>query len=86
MRKSILLFLYVIQSCIIFGQWNITITDFPQNTPSDANIYLAGSFNQWNPGNENYILKKDNDGKYRISLNIAPGNYQFKFTRGRGQL
>ncbi|MBK6785622.1 MAG: phosphonate ABC transporter ATP-binding protein [Saprospiraceae bacterium] len=82
MRKSILLFLYVIQSCIIFGQWNITITDFPQNTPSDANIYLAGSFNQWNPGNENYILKKDNDGKYRISLNIAPGNYQFKFTRG----
>jgi predicted alpha/beta superfamily hydrolase len=75
-------FLYMVQTIFIFGQWNITVTDIPQSTPTNSSIYIAGNFNQWNPGNETYILKKDNTGKYSISLNVPAGSYQFKFTRG----
>jgi hypothetical protein len=46
-------------------------------------IYLAGTFNGWNPGNSSYRLTDlDDTHKYIILRNIATGEYFFKFTRG----
>ncbi|RYY45922.1 MAG: hypothetical protein EOO06_15570 [Chitinophagaceae bacterium] len=44
-------------------------------------IYVAGSFNGWNPGDKNYQLQRKN-GKLELSLNLKGAAYEFKFTRG----
>jgi hypothetical protein len=43
-------------------------------------IYLAGSFNNWNPADEQYLMKDDDgDGVYSITVKLAPGTYQYKY-------
>lgn len=64
------------------AQWKIVLTEIPSQTPSNETIYIAGNFNQWNPGNPDYKLQKDAQGRWNITLNLNPGAYQFKFTRG----
>lgn len=64
------------------AQLTIKITDVPDNTPAAASIYIAGTINNWDPGNANYILTNNNDGTYQITLNIPAGTIEFKFTRG----
>lgn len=50
----------------------------PNGKPSE--IFLAGTFNAWNPANKDYLLKdEDGDGVYSITLQLAPGTYQYKF-------
>ncbi len=46
-------------------------------------IYVAGSFNNWNPHDEKYKLKPYGVSRRAIILKeIAAGKYEFKFTRG----
>jgi hypothetical protein len=43
-------------------------------------IFLAGSFNGWNPGDPQYALEDlEGDGKWSITIPIDPGSYQYKF-------
>lgn len=52
---------------------------------SDLPIYLASNFNGWNARDENYRLKKERGGKYKITLfskNELPGIIEYKYTRG----
>jgi hypothetical protein len=50
----------------------------PSGKPSE--IFLAGSMNAWGPANKDYLLKdEDGDGIYSITLQLAPGTYQYKF-------
>jgi predicted alpha/beta superfamily hydrolase len=46
-------------------------------------IYVAGSFNEWNPAAAGYALAPQPDGSYQITLppSVA-GHQEFKFTRG----
>lgn len=58
------------------------IKELPDYTPENSNIYIAGSFNGWNPGDEKYKLKNI-DGNYQITLKKQKGEFiEFKFTRG----
>jgi len=51
-------------------------------TPFNEDIYLAGSFNNWNPNDQRYKLTKIANDKYRIIVNLDIGFHQYKFTRG----
>ena len=51
-------------------------------TPYNEDIYLAGSFNNWNPKDQSYKLTKISNGKYKIIVNLETGFHQYKFTRG----
>ncbi len=45
-------------------------------------LYVAGNFNEWNPGNTKYQLIKTGD-LYAVSISgLKKDVYQFKFTRG----
>lgn len=66
----------------LFAQLVIQVNSIPANTPTDDDIFVAGSFNSWQEGNTAYILQETNPGSYEISLDISPGTYEFKFTRG----
>lgn len=43
-------------------------------------IYMAGNFNTWNPIDKRYQLLPDT-GSY-LDLQLVPGNYEYKVTRG----
>jgi hypothetical protein len=46
----------------------------------DKKIFLAGSFNEWNPSNAQYLMKDDDgDGVWSITVKLAPGTYQYKY-------
>lgn len=43
-------------------------------------IYLAGSFNGWDPSDSDYLLKdEDGDGIWSITIPLGAGSYQYKF-------
>lgn len=64
------------------GQMTLTVVSTPQLTPILDHIYVAGTFNNWNPSDEAFRLTHT-DGVYSIEI---PGNenetIEFKFTRG----
>ncbi len=64
------------------AQLTITVSSIPASTPPDDNIYIAGSFNGWDPGHTDYILTDHQDGTYSITFSPTPGLLEFKFTRG----
>lgn len=81
-RYKIFVFLLVFVVCSASGQWHIILSSVPESTLPDQTIYIAGSFNNWNPGSAQHALTKDSLGRWNIKLNLSPGTYQFKFTRG----
>ena len=51
--------------------------------PGSGNVYLSGSFNNWDPGNKNYQLSIGGNGKREIILkDLKAGEYKYKLTRG----
>lgn len=57
-------------------------------TPSahkEDGVFAAGSFNNWNPGDNTFLFSKENN-KWVLEIKGLPANqYQFKFTRGSWQ-
>lgn len=43
-----------------------------------SKVFLAGSFNNWDPTAKEMVDKKG-DGTYAATLQLAPGDYQYKF-------
>lgn len=66
----------------LLAQLTIKVTAIPANTPANASIYVAGTFNNWAADNTDYILADNGDGTYQIVLTPAAGLVKFKFTRG----
>jgi len=60
----------------------LQIKSLPPYHPSGSNIYAAGSFNGWNPQDENYRFQHDDSGIYSLDLKLDKGSYEYKITRG----
>lgn len=61
----------------------IRLTSVPTGTPADATIYVAGTFNNWNPAAPGYRLTPRKHGQYAITLpDSVRGPVEFKFTLG----
>jgi len=59
----------------------IEINSLPANDPGNSSIFIAGSFNSWNPGNKNFQFQKNERG-YFLDLSLNAGSYEYKITRG----
>jgi len=62
--------------------FNLLVTDVPQNTPVDATLYLCGSFNGWQYGDEAYRLEQNSDGSYSINISSASDTVHYLINRG----
>lgn len=83
MNRIILFVFLSLVNIYISAQTTIILSHVPSYTINDAQIFIVGNFNSWNPGDLNYKLQKNSDEKYQINLNIAQGtNIEFKFTQG----
>jgi AraC-like DNA-binding protein len=76
---------------LIFGytsnaQIKILVDKHPDFLIEKGELYMASSFNNWSPGNPNYLLKKGNDGTYSITLPDTLTYFEYKFTQGNWML
>ncbi|MEE4176260.1 MAG: alpha/beta hydrolase-fold protein [Bacteroides sp.] len=62
----------------------VIVTSIPANTPEGAQIFIAGTFNNWDPGHASFILEPNDEGEPEIVL-TGEGTISFKFTRGSWQ-
>lgn len=52
---------------------------------SFVHLFLAGSFNNWNPADTAWELQNKGNGQLRLTRVLPKGIYQFKITRGSWQ-
>ncbi|UBM59642.1 helix-turn-helix domain-containing protein [Marinilongibacter aquaticus] len=62
--------------------YSLHVTKVPYNTPHDAKIYVSGNFNDWRVNDEDYEVKKEFDGTYKVKIYTTLPQIQFKFHRG----
>ena len=84
-RFLLVLSLMTLMQASFFAQLQLQVVKVPNNTPINEPLYVAGNFNNWNPGDQNYQLTKDQAGIYHISIDPSAGLLEFKFTRGDWQ-
>ena len=67
-----------------FAQVTFIIDTLPAYTPAQDSIYIAGDFTGWNPGVPEYVMHKNEQGKWAITLAAQPdlSSIAYKFTRG----
>ena len=84
MSKAFLIISALIIAAFVMPQSTVRlkIKSLPAYHPSGSNIYAAGCFNGWNPGDDIHKFQHDRDGNYFLDLKLAKGSYQYKITRG----
>jgi predicted alpha/beta superfamily hydrolase len=82
MKFKLICFCLFLTAWTTYGQLTLTLTSVPSNTPINAEIFIAGDFQGWNPGDTNYKLIDNGNGTYSITINPTPGALAYKFTRG----
>lgn len=70
-----------------FGQIKVTfvINKVRSATETDAHLFIAGDFNNWDPSHAAFELQKQSDGSWQLSKSLPKGTYNFKITRGSWQ-
>jgi predicted alpha/beta superfamily hydrolase len=64
------------------GQLTIQL-EAPSGTPDSASIFVAGSFNGWNPASDHHRMSATGPRRYALTLPASVrGSVEFKFTRG----
>ena len=78
MKKIILVSLY---SIIVSVLYSINVTEngilFEYDDQNAQSVYLVGSMNNWDASAT--LMKKDDDGVWRILLDLEYGLYAYKF-------
>ena len=66
----------------------LVVEDKAKLASEKSPIYMAGTINQWNPGDQNFRLSPQSDGRWRIVMSkpTAAPTIEFKFTRGSWKL
>jgi AraC-like DNA-binding protein len=61
---------------------HLVLVSIPENTPYDADIYVAGNFNNWRTNDSTCRLIRNKDGIYTGEIHTGYDKVFFKFTRG----
>lgn len=80
--KNKLLFACFWLPFLMWSQVTLRVTSIPTNTPAGASIYVAGSFNGWNPMSAEHVMIPDGNGAWQLTIPEGTGTVEYKFTRG----
>ncbi len=66
------------------AQVTFVVESLPANTPAQDNLYIAGDFSAWDPGSVQFVMHKNEQGKWSITLPAQSAGtvINYKFTRG----
>ncbi|XWW45763.1 helix-turn-helix transcriptional regulator [Fibrella sp. USSR17] len=62
--------------------YHFVITELPENTPHDAQLFLSGNFTKWNSAHPDYQFQHMPDGSYQLTIRSALPRLEYKVTRG----
>jgi len=84
MHIWLLAFIFFILASSLQAQHSVTlrIKNLPAYHKTHDPVFIAGSFNGWNPGQKEFQLEKDAEGNYFITLAAPKGKHEFKITKG----
>jgi predicted alpha/beta superfamily hydrolase len=82
MRFFIVLFTLIAFSAN--AQVTIRITSLPLSTPTNPTLFIAGTFNNWNPGDSDFMFTQVGLN-YEVTLPAQTGTVKFKVTQGSWQ-
>ncbi len=86
MKKELLLCSVLVFAFLnaVKAQVTFVVQSLPAYTPDTDSLYIAGSFNGWEPGSAAHMLHKNAQGKWAITLDAQSSGttIKFKFTRG----
>jgi predicted alpha/beta superfamily hydrolase len=74
--------LFLLPVFVLRADIQLVIEKMPSNTPVGSQVYVAGSFNNWNPADNGFRMTLDSQFRFTIRFQSSPGTLQFKFTRG----
>jgi predicted alpha/beta superfamily hydrolase len=75
--------LYLFSVLILSAQHTVRIkVDSMPPEPKSVDLFIAGSFNNWNPAAEQYMFQRMGNGQYYIDVKLQAGIYEYKITRG----
>jgi predicted alpha/beta superfamily hydrolase len=82
-RKTFFFFIITLFNLFVTAQQKIRIeiNSLPSNNPANSSIFIAGSFNSWNPQHKDFQFQKSEKG-YFLELSLNAGSYEYKITRG----
>jgi len=65
------------------AQVTFIVDSLPKSSQAGDSLYLSGSFNDWNPSDENYRLKPKGDGTFSVGSKVFDHSWiSYKVTRG----
>jgi AraC-like DNA-binding protein len=76
------LYLFLLFTFTAFTQIRFEVNKIPANTPPNATIFITGTFNNWQPADSSYQLKKATNGSYFVVLKDTVSYFEYKFTQG----
>lgn len=77
------LLLLFFQCALLHAQYSVTIqVDRVPSKHLHDPVFIAGSFNKWQPADPKYRLAKQGWVQVIVLENVAAASYEFKFTRG----
>jgi len=84
MKHAISLLSFLAIVLLSYSQhWVRFIADsLPSGNLTDSNLFIAGSFNGWNPKDKHFRFQKDENGKSFMEAKLEDGMYEYKITRG----
>ncbi|BAV07889.1 alpha-glucosidase [Filimonas lacunae] len=83
MKRILLLVCFCCAFTLAQAQYSLRLVVTEVGAKKLDDIYVTGSFNNWNPGEDKYKLKPFGPTRRAIVLKDLPaGKYEFKFTRG----
>lgn len=83
-RKLPCIILLFLSAGFVSAQYKVRleIKEFPSYQSSGTSLFLAGSMNEWNPGNKDFQFQQTDKGTFFLDLKLDKGSYQYKITRG----
>jgi hypothetical protein len=85
--KLIACILALMPAFSVNAQVTFVVENLPATTPPADNLYIAGDFTGWDPGAAAYVMHKNEQDKWTITLPERPEGtvLKYKFTRGSWQ-
>ena len=80
-RLFLLVIVSLFGSMAVFAQVTLLVQQIPANTPVADTLYVAGSFQGWDPANAATQLLPVGNGMFACTLPLS-GGIQYKYTRG----
>lgn len=84
MYRIISIFFFLLLAQFLSAQYKVQflINSIPKGNIQADSLFIAGSFNSWNPKDYRHSFRQDEKGNYVFNTELPAGLYEYKITRG----